>query len=71
LIGYKHRIPCSVGFFGKGFDFVWSDSRLIVKANGSWNLLLKPTVATTTTTSRAWWLTPLIPALGKQRQVDF
>ena len=22
-------------------------------------------------TSRAWWLTPLIPALGRQRQVDF
>jgi hypothetical protein len=21
--------------------------------------------------SRAWWLTPLIPALGRQRQVDF
>jgi hypothetical protein len=22
-------------------------------------------------TSRAWWHTPLIPALGRQRQVDF
>jgi hypothetical protein len=21
--------------------------------------------------SRAWWCTPLIPALGRQRQVDF
>jgi hypothetical protein len=21
--------------------------------------------------SRAWWRTPLIPALGRQRQVDF
>jgi hypothetical protein len=24
-----------------------------------------------TTVSRAWWHTPLIPALGRQRQVDF
>jgi hypothetical protein len=23
------------------------------------------------TTSRAWWYTPLIPALGRQRQTDF
>jgi hypothetical protein len=21
--------------------------------------------------SRAWWLTPLVPALGRQRQADF
>ena len=45
---------------------------LLIQLPGSWDHLYVPSsLSKMSTSSQAWWRTPVIPALGRQRQADF
>jgi hypothetical protein len=52
---------------------MWSSQRVDEEAgNGIWSVKNKLKIKKLhNNLSQAWWRTPLIPALGRQRQVDF
>jgi hypothetical protein len=64
----------SSGSSGRSLDLVSPSARSELSRAGemSWQLkILRDKSGTKVLCGRAWWCTPLIPALGRQRQVDF